>query len=247
MKSITGYDNAGIGSMFVAKIPDSKDMSSIQKFHTSYTVMANSSFVEYVLIKISDDWKILCKLIPRVLAPSTFGCCDVSVLVRTSDKFIHPLSVKLDKKISKHDIKSIRVANAKRIMVSVVFKEVEHQNTWSKNRDQTILIEAIRNILQLFVVYNNCIVSLERIGSRQQFNIDLILVHKTDSNKYAAQVTLETSIVIMETMSTIEYNHLKIGLEVEPLFSLEPQVSRLEAIIKAARNGRSPLCNMVSI
>lgn len=245
MESITDDDSGRIGSMFVAKIPDSKGIIAIQKFYTSYTVMADSSYIEYVLIKISYDWQILCKLIPQLLAPSTFGCCDVSVLKRTSNKFIHPLTVKLDKIIDKHDIKPIRVANAKHIIVSIVFKEVEHQNIWSKNQNK--LAEAIRHLLRLFVVHNDCIVSFKRIGSNQNFNIDLILVHKTDCNNDGARITSETSIIILETISTIQYNHVKIGLEVEPLFGMELPASRLEAIIKAARNGCTPLCNMVGV
>lgn len=252
--SIRRYDNAWIGSppMLLSKICHSKG-NLIQKFETSYTVMTNRSFYEYVLIKISDDWQILCKLIPQLFVPSTFGCCDVSVLIRTSGKLIHPLTMKLDKKISKDDIKPIRVINTKNISISVVFKEVEHQNVWSNNQyqNQNILTDAIRNMLQLFVVHNNCIVSLERFGSSNQFNIDLILVHKAaylyNSKNYAAQISSETTITIFEMLSTIEYNQVKIGLEVKPLFGMEPQVSLLKAIIKAARNGCSPLCNMVGI
>lgn len=244
-KSMSFIQVSDLKSIYLTKILDSKGMSQIQKFYTSYTVMANSSYIEYVLIKISNDWKILCKLSPQLLTTSTFGCCDISVLKRTSKKLVHPLSVKLDKTVDLNDVRPICVADTKRIIVSVVFQQVEHQNIWSKN--QTQLVEAIRHLLRLFVVHNDSVVSLKRLGLKQKYNIDFILVHKTDYHNKGARITLETNIMIIRTMCTDQYNQVEIGSEVEPLYGMEPQVSQLKSIIKAARKSSSPLCNMVSI
>ncbi|XP_025416333.1 spermatogenesis-associated protein 5-like protein 1 isoform X2 [Sipha flava] len=128
------------------------------------------------------------------------------------------------------------------MVVSIIFKDVKYQDIWSKNT--TKLADVVRHILRLYVVLNNCIVNLKKLGSKQNFNIDYILIHKTDC-KNAARISSETSIMIIKTMSTIQFYHAEIGLEIKPLFGMEPQVTCLKNIIKAARNGCNPLCTMI--
>lgn len=230
-------------SIFLSSVPDSKGITTIQKLYASDTVLSTSLFNQYILLKISDNFKILCKLVPQLASTNAFASCDASVVKYTSTKLIDPLAVKLELSISKEHIEPTCVTTAKRMVVSIIFNDVKHQNIWSKNT--TRLADVIRHILRLFVVHNNCIVSLKRLGSKHNFNIDYILIHKTDC-KNAAQISLETSIMIIKTMSTIQFYHAEIGLEIKPLFALEPQVACLKNIIKAVRNGCSPLCNMVS-
>ncbi|CAI6352363.1 unnamed protein product [Macrosiphum euphorbiae] len=230
-------------TIFLSNIPDSKGMTMIQKFFASDTVLATGLFNQYVLLKISDDSKILCKLIPQVICTNTFASCDPSVILHAPQKLINPLTVKLEMPINKEHIEPICVANAKRMVVSVVFKDVKHQNIWSKNLFK--LADAIKHILRLFVVHNNCIVNLKRLNLKQNLNIDFILIHKTDCKNNAARINPDTTIMVIKTMSAIQFYQAEIGSEVPPLFGMESQVKCLKNIIKAARNGCRPLCNMI--
>lgn len=230
--------------VFLSNIPDYKGTTMIQKCYASDTVFASSQFNQYVLLKVSDKVKILCKLIPQVICTNSFASCDPSVIKHAPHKPINPLTVRLEMPINKDHIEPICVANAKRMVVSVVFKDVKHQNIWSKNLFK--LADAIRHLLRLFVVHNDCIVNLKRLKLRQNFNIDFILVHKTDCKNNAARINPDTTIMIIKTMSAIQFYQAELGLEVPPLFGMESQVKCLKSIIKAARNGCCSLCNMVS-
>lgn len=232
-----------MNAIFLSHVPDSKGAITIQKLYASITVLATSSFNQYVLLKISNNIKILCKIVPQLMFTEAFASCDPSVLLCTSNKLINPSTVKLDISINKDDIKPIAVTNAKSIEVSVVFKDVNNQNMWSGNLLK--LSEAIKNVLQLFVVCSDSIVSLKRLSSKQIYNIDYILIHKTDCKNKGLCITPETSVVIIKTMSTIQFYHAEIGLQVEPLFGMETHVSCLKNIIRAAKNDCNNLCNMV--
>lgn len=232
-------------TIFLSNIPDYKGTTMIQKFYASDTLLATSQFNQYVLLKVSDNAKILCKLIPRVICTNAFASCDPSVIKHAPHKLINPLTVKLEMPINKEHIEPICVTNAKRMVVSVVFKDVKHQNIWSKNLFK--LADAMKHLLRLFVVHNDCIVNLKRLKLRQNFNIDFILVHKTDCKNNAARINPDTTIMVLKTMSAIQFYQAEIGLEVQPIFGMESQVKCLKSIIKAARNGCRPLCNMVSI
>lgn len=232
-------------TIFLSNISDSKGTTMIQKLYASDTLLDNSQFNQYVLLKVSDNAKILCKIIPQVICTNTFASCDPSVIKHAPQKLINPLTVKLEIPINKQHIEPICVANSKRIVVSVVFKDVKHQNIWSKNPFK--LADAIRHLLRLFVVHNDCIVNLKRLKSKQNLNIDFILIHKTDCKNNAARINSDTTIMVIRTMSTIQFYQAEVGLEVLPLFGMESQVKCLKGIIKAARNGSSSLCNMVCI
>jgi len=163
--------------------------------------------------------------------------------MHASNKLINPSTVKLEGCINRDQIEPITVVDAKRMVVSVVFKD---SNVWCENLNK--LTAVVKHLLRLFVVHNDCVVSLKRLGEKQNFNIVFILVHKTDcKNNNGARVTSNTSVMVMKTMSAIQFYHVEIGLEVQPFFGMEPQVSHLKNIIKAARNGFSPLSNMVII
>jgi len=166
----------------------------IQKFYASDTVLTTSLFNQYVLLKISENDQILCKLIPQVIRTNAFASCDPSVIKHAPHKPINPLTVKLEIPINKEHIEPICVANSKRMVVSVVFKDVKHQNIWSKNLFK--LADAIKHLLRLFVVHNDCIVNLKRLKLGQNFNIDFILVHKTDCKNNAARINPDTTIII---------------------------------------------------
>jgi hypothetical protein len=230
-------------SIFLSGIPDSKGITTIQKLYASESILTTSLFNQYILLKISENSKILCKLVPQIAFTFTFGRCDASVINHRPNKLIDPLTVNLEVTVSKEHIEPICVTTAKRMVVSIIFKDVKYQDIWSKNT--TKLADVVRHILRLYVVLNNCIVNLKKLGSKQNFNIDYILIHKTDC-KNAARISSETSIMIIKTMSTIQFYHAEIGLEIKPLFGMEPQVTCLKNIIKAARNGCNPLCTMVS-
>lgn len=233
-------------TIFLSALPVSKGLAVIQKLYAFESILdSNSStFNQYVLLKLSDEAKILCKLVPQPIASNTFATCDPSVVKHAPNKFINPFtSVKLEVSINKDHLETVNVSNAKRMVVSVIFRDVKHQNLWSK--DLTKLAEAVKYLLQLFVVHDNCIVNLKRLGLKQKMNIDFILVHKTDCKNNAARTTLETCVMVIKTMSSMHFYHAEIGLEVPPLFGLKPQVTFLKKIIKAARNGCSPLCNQV--
>lgn len=230
--------------VYLSSIPESKGTSSIQKLYASNNLVSTSLFNQYVLLQISDTAKILCKVIPQLISTDVFASCDPSVVKHSPNKLINPLLVKLELPIKKEDIEPISVANAKRMVVSVVFNDVKYQNIWSKDLPRLAVV--IRHLLRLFVVHNDCIVSLKRLKLLQNFNIDFILIHKTDCKNNAARITSETSIMVIKTMSSIQFYHGEIGLEVEPLFGLEPQVKCLKNIIKAARKGCNSLSNMVS-
>lgn len=232
-------------TIFLSNIPNSKGTTMIQKLYASDTILDNSQFNQYVLLKISDKAKILCKIIPRVICTNAFASCDPSVIKHAPQKLINPLTVKLEIPINKEHVEPICVTNSKRMVVSVVFKDVKHQNIWSKNLFK--LADAIRHLLRLFVVHNDCIVNLKRLKSNQNFNIDFILIHKTDCKNNAARINSDTTIMVIKTMSTIQFYQAEVGLEVLPLFGMESQVKCLKSIIKAARNGSSSLCNMVCI
>jgi len=230
-------------TIFLSNIPESKGTTAIQKLYASDTVLSINQFNQYVLLKISENAKILCKLIPQVICTNSFASCDPSVIKHAPHRLINPLTVKLEISINKEHIEPICVADAKRMVVSVIFKDVKHQNIWSKNLFK--LADAIRHLLRLFVVHNDCVVNLKRLNLKQNFNIDYILVHKTDCKNNAARINSDTNIMVIKTMSTIQFFQVEIGLEVQPLFGMESQVKCLKSIIKAARNGCSPLCNMV--
>ncbi|VVC42527.1 Hypothetical protein CINCED_3A007094 [Cinara cedri] len=230
-------------TVFISNIPNSKGTNAIQKLYASDTLLSKSWFNQYVFLKLSENAKILCKLVPQLISTDKFATCDPSVVKHASNKFIHSSTVKLEIFITKEDIEPICVTNAKYLTVSVIFKDVKHQNIWSKNL--TKLTDAIRHLLRLFVVHNNCLVNLNRLGLKQNFNIDFIIVHNTDCKNNGARITPETSIEIVKTMSTLQFYHAEIGLEVKPLFGMEPQVTCLKNIIKAAKNGCSALCNMI--
>jgi len=232
-------------SIFLSGIPDSKGLNTIQKLYSSDTLLGTSLFNQYVLLKISEDAKILCKLVPQPISTVAFATCDSSVINHLPNKLIDPRTVKFELSIDKGNIEPISVRVAKRIIVSVIFNDVEQQSVWSTK--PTKLTKAVRNLLRLFVVHNNCIVSLKRLGSKQNLNIQFILVHKTDCENNGAHINAETSVMIIKTMSTIQFSHAEIGLVVQPLFGMEPQVSSLKNIIKAARNGFNSLCNMVLV
>lgn len=231
--------------MFLSSVPDSKGITTIQKLYSSDTILATCSFNQYVLLKISDGIKVLCKLVPQLISTDTFASCDSSVIKHAPNKLIDPFSIKLELLIRKEHIEPVCVSNAKCIVVSIVFKDVKHQNIWSKSH--TKLTEAVRHLLRLFVVHNDCIVSLKRLKLKQNFNIDFILIHKTDCKNNAVRITSETSINVIKTMSSIQFYHTDIGSYVQPLFGLETQVTCLKSIIQAARNGLNPMCNMVCI
>lgn len=228
--------------MFLSNVPDSKGMTIIQKLYLS-DITLTTSFNQYVLLKISDSVKILCKLVPLLISTNSFASCDTSVIKHAPNKLIDPLSIKLECLISKKLIEPVCVSNAKHLVVSIVFKDVKH--VWSKNHVK--LTETVKHLLRLFIVHNDCIVNLKRLQLKQNFNIDFILIHKTDSKNNAVRITPETSIMVIKTMSSIQFYHKEIGSEVQPLFGLDTQVTCLKNIIKAARNGFSPLCNMVCI
>lgn len=230
-------------SIFLSGTPDSKGITSIQKCYASETILTTSLFNQYILLKISENSKILCKLVPQLAFNNTFGRCDASVINYRPNNLIDPLAVKLEVSICKDNIEPICVTTAKRMVVSIIFKDVKYQDIWSKNTIK--LADIVRNILRLFVVLNDCIVNLKKLGSKQNFNIDYILIHKTDCEN-AAHINSKTSIMIIKTMSTIQFYHTEIGLEIKPLFGMEPQMKCLKNIINAARNGCSPMCNMVS-
>lgn len=232
-------------TIFVTSVPDSKSTSAIQKLYASDTLLSASLFNQYVLLKISNSAKLLCKLVPQPISTYSFASCDPSVVKHATKKLINPLTVNLNVSISKDDIEPIKITSARRMVVSVVFKDVHFQNIWSKNL--TKLGEAVKNLLRLFVVNDDCIVSLKRLQSKQNLNIDFILVHTTDCKNSGARITSDTSIIVINTMSTIHFNHAEIGLEIQPLFGMGPQASCIKNIIKAARNGCKPLCNMVNI
>lgn len=232
-----------MNAIFLSDVPDSKGTIVIQKLYASITILATSSFNQYVLLKISDNIKILCKIVPQLMFTEAFASCDPSVLLCTPNKLINPSTVKLDISINKDNIKPIAVANARSIEVSVVFKDVNNQNMWSGNLLK--LSEAIKNVLQLFVVCSDSIVSLKRLSSKQCYNIDYILIHKTDCKNKCSCITPETIITIIKTMSTIQFYHAEIGLQVQPFFGMETHVSRLKNIIRAARNDCNNFCNMV--
>jgi len=144
--------------------------------------------------------------------------------------------------INRDQIEPISVVNSNSIVVSVVFKDL---NVWSEN--SITLNTVIRHLLRLFVVHSDCIVDLKHLRKNQSFNVDYILVHKTDCGNNGARVTSKTSIMVIKSMSTIQFFHAEIGLEVKPFFGMEPQISHLKKIVMAAKNGCSPLCNMVII
>lgn len=231
--------------IFLSSVPDSKGLTTLQKLYLSDNILGTFSFNQYVFLKISDHVKILCKLVPQLISANSFGNCDSSVIKHAPNKLIDPFSIKLELPISKKHIEPVCVSNAKRMAISIVFKGVKHQNKWSKNH--TKLSEAVRQLLRLFVVHNDCIVNLKRLKLKQNFNIDFILIHKTDDKNNAVCITSETSITVIKTMSSIQFYHTDIGLKLQPLFGLETQVTSLKNIIKAARNGFNPLCNMVCI
>lgn len=232
-----------MNTVFLSSVPDSKGITTIQKLFASDTLLPTCLFNQHVLIKISDNLKLLCKLVPQLIATDTFASCDSSVIKHAPNKLIDPSTVNLELSINKDDIEPVVVANAKRMVVSVIFKDVNYQNIWSKNLNK--LAEAVKNLLQLFVVHNDCIVNLKRLNSKQNLNIDYILVHKTDCKNNGAITTPETSIIVIKTMSAIKFHHAEIGLEIPPLFGMERQVSCLKNIVEAARNGYNNLCNMV--
>lgn len=234
-----------MNTIFISNIPITKGVNTIQKLYASDTLLTTSSFNQYVLVKISENIKILCKLVPQLISTNEFASCDSSVVIHTPNKLINPLTARLETLIKKEHITPICVTYAKRVSVSVIFKDVKHQNIWSKNLNK--LADAVKHIFRLFVVHDNCLVNLKRLGLKQNFNIDFILVHETDCKNNAARITPETTIEVIKTMSTLQFHHAEIGLEVNPLFGMEPQVTCLKNIIKAARNGSSPLCNMVII
>lgn len=229
--------------IFLTSVPDSKGTNTIQKLFASDTFLDTSLFNQHVLIKVSDNLKLLCKLVPQLITTNTFASCDPSVVKHAPNKLINPSMVNLELFINKEDIEPVVVVRAKRMVVSVIFKNVNHQNLWSENSKK--LADSVKNILRLFVVHNDCIVSLKRLNSKQNLNIDYILIHKTDCKDKGARITSETSIMIIKTMSAIQFYHAEIGLEVQPLFGMENEVSCLKNIVKAARNGYNNLCNMV--
>lgn len=231
--------------IYLCNVPHFKGMESIQKLYGSDTLLAvaGASFNQYMTLKLSDSLKILCRLVPRPVSSSAFGVCDTSVIQHLPNKPIDPSTVNLNIAVDKNGLEAIHVVDAKRIMVSVVFADVRDLKIWSENPVK--LTEAVRNVLRLFVVRSDSVVNLKRLQREQKYNIDYILVHKTDCKNNGARTTLDTSLMIVKTMSTLQFNHVEIGLEVQPLFGMEPQVSRLKNIIKVARNGCSPLCNMV--
>lgn len=230
-------------AIFLTSVPDSKGTTTIQKLFASDTLLDTSLFNQHVLIKVSDNLKLLCKLVPQLITTDTFASCDPSVVKHAPNKLINPSTVNLELSINKKDIEPVVIVKAKRMVVSVIFKDVNHQNMWSKNPNK--LADAVKNILRLYVVHNDCIVNLKRLNSKQNLNIDYILVHKTDCKNNGACIIPETSIMVIKTMSSIHFYHAEIGLEVQPLFGLENEVSCLKNIIKAARNGYNNLCNMV--
>lgn len=231
-------------SIFVSDVPDSKGTAAIQKLYASDTVLASGPFNRYVLLKISDDAKVLCKFVPQPVSTDTFAVCDSSVVKHAPNKPIDPSTVKLNVTVRREDLEPIDIANVRRMVVSVVFKDVNNQNLWSKNLLK--LGEAVKHLLRLFVVHDDSVVHLKRLGAKQNLNIDFILVHKTGCKNNAARIVSDTTIMVVKTMSTLHLRHAEIGLEVQPLFGMEPQVSCLKKIIKAAKNGSGTLCNMVT-
>lgn len=232
--------------VFLSDVPNTKGTTIIQKCFTADTILSTTDlFNQYVLLKISDDAKILCKLVPLPVSTNTFASCDPSVVKHLPNKLINPSKLKLEVSIKREHIEPINVSNAKRMIVSVIFKDVDHQHVWSK--DLSRLSEIVRNLLRIFVVHNDCVVSIKRLRLKNYFNIDFIVVHKTDCKKNGARITPETVIMIIKTMSTEQYDHAEIGLEVPPLFGMETQANCLKNIIRAARKGNKPVCNMVGI
>lgn len=233
-------------TIFLSNVPESKGTSAIQKLYAFESLLDSSAgFNRYVLLKVSNDAQILCKLVPQLIASPIFASCDPSVVKHEPNKLIDPLVVKLETVIPKEHVKTVSVADAKRMVVSVVFRDVEHQNVWSKNL--TKLAEAVRHLLRLFVVQDNCIVNLKRLKPKQNLNINFILIHKTDCKNNAARTTSDTCIMVIKTMSVIQFYHGEIGLDPQPLFGLISQKNCLKNIIRAARNGCSPICNQVRI
>lgn len=246
VQSFRSFPAVVMDTIFISSVPVSRGANAIQKLYASDAILAAGSFDQYVLLKLSENVKLLCKFVPQLNSTGELAFCDPSVVIRAPNGLIDPSTVKLETFIKKEHIEPICVADATRVTVSVVFKDVKHQNVWSK--DMIRLAKAVKHILRLFVVQSGCLVNLNRLGLKQNFNVDLLLVLKTDCQieaAAAARITPETSVDVVETMSSLQYYHAEIGLEVKPLFSMEPQVTHLKNIIKAARNGSSRLCNMV--
>lgn len=230
--------------LFLSNVPNTKGTTIIQKLFASDTILSTiNSFNQYALLKVSDNAKVLCKLVPLPISTNTFASCDPSVVKYSPSKLINPSTLKLNVFINKENIEPIDVFNANRMVVSVVFKDVDHQCKWSK--DISRLSKVVHNLLRLFIVHNDCIVNLKRLRLKQYFNIDFIIIHKTDCKNNGARITNKTTIMILKTMSTEQYDHVEIGLKVLPLFGIESQANCLKNIIKAARNGCTPICNMV--
>ncbi|XP_050537464.1 ribosome biogenesis protein SPATA5L1-like isoform X1 [Daktulosphaira vitifoliae] len=235
-------------SIYLSKIPDKSHVATIQHMYAAENVICSTTFNQYVLIKINEELKILCKHVPQINFTNTFARCEMSVVQHMPNQYIDPSVVKLD--IPIECIEKVTVCNAKRIFVSVIFSDVKYQNDWSN--DTLSLTKVIKNCLRLFVVHNHCIVNLNKLGSNRTLNIVYILIHRTDCNNNAARITTDTNIVIIKTMSYLQFQQVEIGLKVEPVFGLASQVSCLKNIIEVAKTTKklyqcSFFCNQIML
>lgn len=215
----------------ITVLPESSSMFNLQKLVLS-DQLYDSSVNGQIAYICTPEVNCLCQIfLSKILHPS-FCYIDCSVANPGAYKKpnnTYPSRIKL-KSLTLSNITNIlpMVDNIKSVSVHLVFDTPLSASKWKSNLNY--FRDIVKHLLQLFVLMNGAIISLEAVKTLFDVNIEHIYIEAMDVN--IGHVVSATKVKIEKMLSRLTYEQIFMNVNLPLIGGLEVPLQKLRSIIE---------------
>ncbi|XP_049799392.1 spermatogenesis-associated protein 5-like protein 1 [Schistocerca nitens] len=224
-----------------------KSVFNIQKAYVPAELLQGRWQVgQHAFIKVSNNWKTVCKIYPRHNLHRSFVQVDTSVVKccgdfqESPDCVIPPIASVVENNVI--EVKQLECVDSpvafKSLNVTVIFDSVTQLKLWKKNRNA--LISQLRAMLRLYVFTDCCLISFRNLKQIQKSGIHCVFVRDIyPSNKNSCgRINSATKITISSFLSKVRFEQLQDKHAAPAIGGLDEACAKLIDIIEQSKQAR---------
>ncbi|XP_073984087.1 ATPase family gene 2 protein homolog B-like isoform X2 [Rhodnius prolixus] len=173
---------------------------NLQKLYFSYGIH-KELYARNVYVQLNDHKTYICKVYAKPLISSDMCLIDKTVFYPTTDPNPTSLS-EIEGNVKITEIQTIDYI--KKVAVTVIFTSVWDREKWVNNH----LRKLVKQILQFFLITNNCVLNINKIKEFKKMGLSYIEVVKIETEG-VGKVVNSTKIKIINCLSVEHYNVTK--------------------------------------
>lgn len=215
----------------IKKVPPGDPVNLFSYQHCYINNSLTVEFNKWALIPYNNYLKCVCKIISVSDISRRFYSIETNVLHYSAFSDLHYLRSESYDFLHTEGIKILPLCKVNSVVVSVVFENITDACNWSNNL--YYLQGIIKNILMLFTVVNNSIISTHNIKEMPCNGIYYIIVHNIGNKKCAGTISKSTAIVIKNVISLPIFQTFCSGRSKKTVPIFKQQSDYLRNLVKA--------------